>query len=105
MSQTAIDWTAAERAIDRAEAHANDEWKVAAHEAVRRCATMFRDFTTDEVWGLLTTSGKRTHEPRALGAIMVAATRKGLIEKIGYRTSADPTCHHRPKAIYRKATR
>ena len=64
------------RAIERANQHADPAWKEGAFEIVVRVAHTFRYFTTDDVWdaGL-----PETRENRALGAIMRQVAKRGFI--------------------------
>ncbi len=107
-TQRTIDFRDGPRLRDEAlfavEKHADSAWKAAAHAAVAKCADLFDQFSTDEVWGVVARSGAWTRERRAMGAIMVAAINKGLIERIGWRPSSNPACHCRPKTLYRKRT-
>lgn len=69
-------------ALIQVDTAANEEWKAAAAEAVRMVATRFVDFTTDDVWECLETNfpAVSTHEPRALGPVMMRAARDGICE-------------------------
>lgn len=90
--------------IGRAEQHATPTWRLAADLAVHTVATRLPLFTSDDVWRELATAhpDERTHEPRALGAVMLAAVRDGLCEPTpDYRLSTRPVCHRNPKRVYR----
>jgi hypothetical protein len=83
------------------EANADLNWMAAAHTAVALLAMNCDEFTTDEMWAALR-EVDATHEPRAMGAVMRAAARHGLIVKTDrVRNSVRPECHARPVAIWR----
>lgn len=95
---------ARDAAIDQVETNADDAWKDKAAQAVSILASGNREFTTDEVWALLATAGidVSTHEPRAMGAIMRACAREGLIEATDRtRCSVRVACHRRPVRVWR----
>jgi hypothetical protein len=93
----------AEEARDAAVARAAlgaGEWIERARDAVQLVALARFDFTSDEVWDAL--GEDRPEEPRALGAVMKAMARDGLIRATGeYRKSARVDCHARPVAVWR----
>lgn len=93
-------------AIQQADHHADQRWKQAALETVRRLAEQLDEFTTDEIWAVLDGLNVDTHEPRALGAVIRQASRKGWITKTGRtRQSQRPECHARDIAIWRSELR
>ena len=95
---------AKDAAIDRVDHHASERWKGRAKEAVAALALTCRFFTTDDVWNRL--DGVTTHEPRAMGAVMVWAMKQNLIRKTGrYVKSMRPECHRRPIVQYVGATK
>lgn len=89
--------------MGRAEANAAEEWRIAARAAILREAKFRPEFTTDEVWRSLERDAIReTHDRRALGPIMNALVRKGLIHKTGrYTQTTRPEAHAAPKPIYK----
>lgn len=94
---------ARDQAIEQVEAHADPTWKLHATAAIRWLARTRPEFTTDDVWQELHV---RNHggprEPRALGALMVAAAKQGLIEPTDrYVPSQRPDCHRRPVKVWR----
>ena len=96
-----------DEAINRVEANANAEWRVAAYKACCLCAQQWIELSTDDVWELMDAlfPDCRTHEPRAMGAIMRQAARAGKIEASGeYFKSRRPQCHGRPVAIWDSLT-
>ncbi len=91
---------ATDEAIERVEEHADPEWKAHALDAIESCARSFPTFTTDAVWALLD-GGPETHEPRALGAVMREAARRGWVESTD-RTeqTARVHAHQRPARVW-----
>jgi len=90
---------ARDEAVARAAFGAGD-WIVRARDAVQLVALARFDFTSDEVWDTL--GEDRPDEPRALGSVMKAMARDGLIRPTGeYRKSARVDCHARPVAVWR----
>lgn len=80
-AQRRAESTAAGReAQQRAEDHADPEWKADAAAAVVWCAHNLAEFTGDDVWD---TGLRRPREPRALGPIMRKAAGAGMIEPTG----------------------
>jgi hypothetical protein len=93
---------AAQEAIERANEHANPEWKEAARAAVLAIAPGV-EFTTDDVWARLT-GDEQTHERRALGAVMQQLAADGRIVKLDrVRPSTRPEAHANPKQVWRRA--
>lgn len=91
----------ANRGMQSSHAVADEKWKYEATWAVYDIAYEAREFTTDDVWNLLTMRGFDTHERRALGAIMQRAIRARLIKRSGRWTeSTRPEAHNGPKPIY-----
>lgn len=82
--------------------HTTTIWKDAAGEALIAVAKTHREFTSDEVWSYLAQRGIHTGENRALGAVMQAGGRAGVIEHTDrYRATTRPVGHKGPKAIWR----
>jgi hypothetical protein len=87
--------------INLAYANADTIWKVEAANALRLMAQSNITFTTDEIWEHLASKGIHTGENRAIGAIMQAARRSGMIEATGqYRQTNRTRAHKRPVAIW-----
>jgi len=77
-------------------------WKEAAAEALIAVAKANYQFTSDKVWEYLASIGVHTGDNRALGAVMQAGRRSGVIEFTGsYRPTIRPVGHKSPKAIWR----
>jgi alkylhydroperoxidase family enzyme len=73
-------------------------WTERALAAVAVCAQRYpAGFTTDEVWDLVGSPP----EPRAMGAVMQAAARGGVIlATTQYRPSTRTECHARPVRVW-----
>jgi hypothetical protein len=89
-----------EAALEKAERHANQVWLHAARQVVWQLIKAGEPFTTDDCWAHLDTLGVATHEPRALGVVMRAAAKAGLIRKAGYRNTTRPEAHSRPIPLW-----
>lgn len=86
-----------DRAINTAGAHADKDWKHEAHEAIKVLIKSRHTFTGDDVWRLLEHTGLKTHEPRALGAVIKGFAKEGLIVPTGnYVKSMRKESHRRP---------
>ena len=91
--------------INRAGNHADEAWKHAAYRIVTELSHSHKAFTSDEVWQRLTKAGYSTPEPRAMGAVMLAAARSGLIIKSRSYTPTNRTAaNRRPVAIWLSKT-
>lgn len=74
-------------------------WRRHAMDAVKRCARLFDEFTTDDVWEALDWPPP---EPRALGAIMMRAKALGVcVPTDRTAPSYRKECHARPVRIWR----
>ena len=70
--------------IENCSAHADPSWKAAALGATMRLARQRREFTSyDVLEELAVNSNVRTHDLRAIGAVMQQARDLGLIESAG----------------------
>jgi len=69
--------------IETCSAHTNPSWKAAALGATMRLARQRREFTSYDVLEELANSNIRTHDLRAVGAVMQQARDLGLIESAG----------------------
>lgn len=88
-------------ALAQVEQNARQDWLAAAATAVAMLSMFETEFTSDDVWECLA-EVEAPAEPRALGAVMVAAARSGLIEKTDrVRNSVRVECHARPVAVWR----
>ncbi len=91
--------------INTAAAHANDEW---IREAIATVSLLIKrgdDFTTDDVWEILDTKGVRTHERRALGAVIRDFDKACKIRSVAARRSTRRECHGRYITVWRPITR
>tara|TARA_Y100000310_G_C20404223_1_gene678854 strand:- start:170 stop:493 length:324 start_codon:yes stop_codon:yes gene_type:complete len=80
MTQLSLDRAIAARdqALGIVDANADAEWKEAALNTVYEVAAIKRRFTADDVWEQIP-AHFYTHEPRALGPVMMRAMRNGWI--------------------------
>ena len=67
--------------MQRAEDHANTEWKSAAEQCVYRYAKANPELTVNDLWDGLEGLGLDTHEHRASGPVMKACARRGWIRR------------------------
>ena len=90
------------KAIAQVATNTNPTWAAETMLIIKQIATNTFDFTTDDIWQALSeTSLPTPHEPRALGALMIAAHRAGLIAPTDrYRQSKRPECHARPIRVW-----
>jgi hypothetical protein len=101
-----IDAAAARRerdeAIERTARSAESSWYIAAMEAVAECARTLPEFIVDDVQALLSAKGiAPPSEGRRMGAVMVDARTRGLIEATDrYRPSAQAHCHANPRKVW-----
>ncbi len=92
---------AADEAIARVEAGADEDWLRHALNAVENCAMRMVHFTTDDVWDRLTNL-EHPPEPRALGAVMREAAKRGWVETTDrIRKSTRVACHGRPVRVWK----
>ncbi len=63
-------------ALSRVERHASPEWIAAANKAVRSCARILHEITTDDVWGALDWMNAYTQKDN-----MIDMVRKGRQHK------------------------
>lgn len=93
---------ASDEAIKRAEDHAHVEWLADALDVVHEICVDAPAFTTDEVWERLRQrDGARTHDPRAMGAVMRIVARNGWTSASDrYVKSVRPECHARPIVVW-----
>ncbi len=91
-----------DKAIAQVATNTDPAWAKQTLNIIKQIATDTFDFTTDDIWQALATASLPTpHEPRALGALMLAAHRAGLIAPTDrYRQSKRPECHARPIRVW-----
>lgn len=87
------------RAIERVWAHAPDDWKTLALDAVKELCRTQAEFTTDDLPADIRNG---VPEPRALGPLMLHAAAAGWCEKTDrVRASKMEKNHNRPKAVWK----
>lgn len=64
--------------MGQVESNANEAWKRAAMNAIRQLCSTKREWTADDLWDILAGEEVGTHEPRALGAMVIKAAKLGL---------------------------
>jgi hypothetical protein len=69
-----------DEAIERAETHASPEWKADAYRAIEDLCVKRREFTSDDLWGVI----EMPKEPRALGGVFRRAQKAGICRHGGY---------------------
>lgn len=90
--------TPKERGMAQAWSGTSDEWKVEAFEAVKELCRTRAEFTADDLEAV----AKGTHEPRAIGALLVKASKAGMCVKTNrMMKSRIDRCHNREKAVWR----
>lgn len=94
-----------DKALANVAANTDEQWWQETMLIIKHIATNTFDFTTDDIWAYLATTTLPTpHERRALGALMMAACRAGLITPTDrYRQSKRPQCHARPIRVWQAA--
>jgi hypothetical protein len=89
---------ARDRAIERAEIGASEEWLAAAVAAVIRVARTRNTLTSDDCRDELAGD---TREPRAWGGVMKRAAKLGVIVRTDqFVTTARVACHRRPMRVW-----
>ena len=100
-----MDASAAARdaSMQQAEDAANPEWQAYVSELIVEVARNCAEFTTDEVeWLRLQRGGPSTHEPRAMGPLMIAAAKRGVCTKTDRTQASSRVCNHRrPLRVWR----
>jgi hypothetical protein len=93
---------ARDEALERVEENAHADWLMAAEWAVTGLAFNYEEFTSDDIWKAVNEQGFSTHEPRAMGAVMVKAARAGMIAPTDRWVQSKRTaCHGRPIRVWR----
>lgn len=88
--------------INLAYSHTTSIRREAAGTALIEIAKTNYEFTTDLIWYQLAIQGIHTGENRALGAVMQAGHRAGVIDFTGvYKPTIRPEGHMAPKAVWR----
>lgn len=90
---------ARDQAIARVDAAADPDWKADAQQALTELIDAGEKFSADDIWLRV---GYKPAEPRALGAILQQAARRGRIVQTGERRkSARPEHHAYPCTVWR----
>lgn len=79
----AATFAAAQDGMDRAERHADPDWKDACRRIIKSLARSGEPFTSDDVCAALDRVPESTHDRRAVGPMIAAAGRRGEIVKTG----------------------
>lgn len=102
MSQLQIDFDRSasiqnrDAAIQRVEQHADNAWLDVAMKALRTVAACKPTFTSDDVWAEIDRqSFATTHEHRAMGSVMVAGRKLGIIVPTDRFISTTKASQHR----------
>lgn len=97
------DWREArDTAIERVKANADDNWEDRAMAALWDVCRKEREFLVDDVRDELDRRGIVTHDMRAIGPLMLKASKKGMVEHTGeYRPSRQAQCHGNPRGVWR----
>ncbi len=90
-------------AIQRVDEHADPDWRDVAYRCVLAVARRLEHFTTDEVIDELSKHPAiTTHEPRALGPVMMRAARSNVIAATDRFVKSNAISRHRaPKQVWR----
>jgi hypothetical protein len=87
--------------IERADTSADPAWKVAAGDAVTWCAHRYATFTADDVLERLAdVDAPATRNLAALGPVMLAAARAGVIVKTGEWRPSRIARRHRDLVVW-----
>lgn len=85
-----------DEAEQRVEDHADEEWMARAYEQLGVVLRDHERFNTDPIWALLDGYPERTHERKAMSAVLRRAQREGRIRPTSeYVKSSRPECHAR----------
>ena len=87
-------------AMEQVYENADEDWKDAAKDALLRVADRGRDFTSEDVTEEIP-DGVSTHEPRAMGPVMLWGIRHKVMEPVGWSQSRLKTSNQYPKRVYR----
>ena len=87
-------------AMQWVEENANPAWIDEAKEALVRVAARGDDFTSEDVTEEIP-EGVVTHEPRAMGPVMLWGVRQKVMRPVGWSLSRLRTSNQYPKRVYR----
>lgn len=93
---------ARDEAIERVDGNADPDWKDAAYDAALRVATRSDRLTSDDVWDeLVKGPDVATHEPRAMGPVMLRLRKDGVIHPTDiFVKSSSPRGHGHPARVW-----
>jgi hypothetical protein len=90
-----------EEAIRRVTVHADPDWKTAAYETGLQLAGSRETLTSNDIFDAMPDT-VNTHEPRAMGAVLRALKRDGILEATDrFVTSTSLVAHGRPTRVWR----
>ena len=91
------------QAINKVERNANEQWVSTAMFIILYLSKEHTQFTADMVWSEFKHYPTiKTHEPRAMGAVMRKAQKIGLISRTSFFVNSNRTsCHNGPKRIWK----
>ena len=89
--------------LQRVDDHADPSWRDVAYQCVIDVAGRLSEFTTDAVLSELALYPTvSTHEPRALGPVMMRASRDNVISATSRFVKSEAVSRHRaPKQVWR----
>lgn len=91
-----------EGAIEGARRGADQDWLLTAMRGVRVIARRKQYFTADDVWAWLRPLEVKTHDNRAMGAVLQSSRRDLVIEPTNeWRISERSVCHRRPLRVWK----
>lgn len=97
MAQLAIDFTS--EAIAQSEANADGQWMDKAIGCVRRLAKERMYITANDVLDMMEKEDESTHSLRAVGPVMLAAKKLGIIKNTGQKSTSVNT-HGTPITLW-----
>lgn len=93
---------ARDQALEQVEQNAHEHWRDVAERALDVLIGRGVQFDADDVWVEIARIDQEaaTHEPRALGPVVMRAIREGRIVNAGWRNSTRASRHGAPIATY-----
>lgn len=89
------------RAIDHAN-RVEPTWSDQAYSILREVVAIRDQFITEDVRRYADERGlARPPDSRAWGAVMIRASKAGLVKKIGWATATDPKVHANPTSLWK----
>jgi len=91
-----------EGAVEGVGRGADQDWLAAAMRGVRVVAKRKQYLTADDIWSWLRPLEVRTHDNRAMGAVLRASYRDRVIDPTNeWRVSERSACHGRPIRVWK----